>query len=129
MFQLRHNLMAVATAALLATGCASAGERPARSGFDDGNTTIRVTNNNWSDMTIYLVRHGTRQRLGMVTSQGVGIFRVPAHAVESASDVRLIADPIGSSVTYASEPIMISPGQEMEWRLENAINLSSFWVR
>ena len=129
MMHVRSNLMAVAAAAFLATGCASAGERPASGGFSDGSTTIRVTNNNWSDMTIYLVRQGTRQRLGTVTSQGIGIFRVPSHAVESSSDVRLIADPIGSTRAYSSAPILISPGQQMEWRLENAINLSSFWVR
>lgn len=129
MKQLKQHLMAMAAAALLATGCAHSGERPASNDNDADRTTIRVSNNNWSDMTIYLVRQGTRQRLGTVTSQSVGIFRVPTYMVESASDVRLVADPIGSTRTYSSSPILLGPGQQMEWRLENAINLSSFWVR
>jgi hypothetical protein len=48
----------------------------------------------------------------------------------STSDaVRLMADPIGSTRVFTSPPLLIAPGQRAEWRLENSLALSSFWIR
>jgi hypothetical protein len=124
-----NGLGALALAALMGGGCAhgTAGSSEVSSG--DERTVIRVTNNNWSDMTIYLVRSGTQQRLGNVPSQSTGTFIVPTHVLATASRLHLAADPIGSSQVFLSAPLLINPGQSAEWKLENTLALSSVWIR
>lgn len=125
-----RHLMALATATMLAGGCAYGNTTmDDAAAFGDERTVIHVANNNWSDMTIYLLRDGYRQRLGTVTSQSSDTFVVPTHLIASAADVRLLADPIGSSRTFTSPAILIAPGQRTEWQLENSLALSSMWVR
>jgi hypothetical protein len=43
-------------------------------------------------------------------------------------EVRIIADPIGSDRTYTSPVINIVPGSQVELRLQNNIQISSFAV-
>lgn len=125
-----RNVMALVAVLLLAGGCASGtGGMQNLEMEDSSRTTIRVLNQNWSDMTIYLERNGLRQRLGTVTSQATGVFVVATHLIESSGQVHLIADPIGSSRLFASPPLLIQPGQTAEWRLENSLPLSSMWIR
>lgn len=120
--------MVLAAGGLLA-GCAHGYTETQDVAVEDDRTMVRVTNNNWSDMTIYLLRSGSRRRLGTVTSQATHTFVVPAHLVVSSSSVHLVADPIGSSRTFTSAPILINPGQTAEWKLENSLALSSIWIR
>lgn len=127
-----RTLMTLA-AAMLAGGCAHASSTRGDVGLEetaveDGRTRIRVTNNNWSDMTIYLVRSGSQQRLGTVTSQTTHTFTIAAHLLTS-SRVHLMADPIGSSKLVRSAPLLLAAGQTAEWQLENSHGLSSMWVR
>lgn len=124
-------LLALATAALVAGGCAS-GTGTMQShdaAAADGRTMIRVNNHNWSDMTVYLVRNGAKLRLGSVSSLDTRTFEVPTHLLISTGAVHLIADPIGSTRLFASPPVLIAPGQRAEWRLENSLAMSSFWIR
>jgi hypothetical protein len=125
----RQNLLALAAMLLAAGGCAYGNTTMHDAGMQDDRTFIRVMNNNWSDMTIYLVRGGMQRRLGTVTSQTSHTFVVPTHLISSANDVRLLADPIGSSRKFASPAIMLNAGQTAEWQLENSLALSSVWVR
>lgn len=131
--------MALGTASVFVAGCAHGTGGMQRvhqqdnglldAGVTQERTEVRVTNNNWSDMTIYLVRDGSQQRLGSVPSQSSHSFVVPTHLLVSAGRVQLMADPIGSSRTFLSPVLLISPGQKAEWQLENMLSLSSMWVR
>lgn len=126
--------MAFSAAALLAGGCAHGSTTVSDAVLEDpevedDRTLIRVTNNNWSDMTIYLVRSGSQRRLGTVTSQTTRTFVVPAHVIASSNRIHLMADPIGSSRTLVSAPLLINTGQTAEWQLENSLGLSSMWIR
>jgi len=80
-------------------------------------------------MNIYLVIDGIRERLGTVMSQDREVFRVPAYVLATSSRIHLLADPIGSMQTYLSPPILMARGQQVEWQLENSIQLSSLMVR
>ena len=129
-----RTLMKLAAAALLAGGCAYGNTTMPDAVLegaevDDDRTLIRVTNNNWADMTIYLVRSGSQRRLGTVTSQTTRTFVVPAYMMSSSNRVHLMADPIGSSRTVTSAPLLINSGQTAEWQLENSLGLSSMWIR
>ncbi len=124
---IRSALVAVATAAALGA-CAPATEQAAR-GALESQTTLVVENSNWSDMVIYLVRGASRARLGSVTSMGTAKFRITdGMAGGSFGELRIMADPIGSDRTYTSPVINIVPGSQVELRLQNNIQISSFSV-
>jgi len=91
--------------------------------------SLTVTNNNFYDMHIYGWRDGVYQSLGVVNSFSTEKVSVPEFLAAPGADFRLIADPIGGSGVYASAPIVVSPGQTVELRIENSIGLSSVVVR
>lgn len=89
---------------------------------------IQVKNFNWSDVTIYMLRGGVRTRLGMVTSMGEALFRLPGTMFAASSDVRLILDPIGSPLAFTTEPIYVRPGQMVQMNVENYLPLTNWAV-
>jgi hypothetical protein len=124
---IRGALVAVATAATLGA-CAPAMEQ-AELAAPESQTTLIVQNNNWSDMVIYLARGPSRARLGSVTSMATAKFKISdAMSGGGYGDVRIIADPIGGNRTYTSPVINIVPGSQVEIRLQNNIQISSFSV-
>lgn len=133
MTQVGQYLSVFAMVGLAAGGCAHGNTSMQDADWaemgDGDRTVVRVTNNNWSDMTIYVVRDGLRHRLGTVTSQTTERFAVPTHFMAASGRVHLLADPIGSRNTFLSSPIVITPGQTAEWQLENSLALSSIWIR
>jgi hypothetical protein len=88
---------------------------------------LYVQNNNWLDVNVYAVRGGTRFRLGVVRSAAGRFFELPDHLTSNGLNVQLQASPIGQrgSVT---EAVPISPGDIVEWRIQNNLNLSSLSV-
>lgn len=129
MNRLRNGLLSLAAVALMAGGCAH-GSNAVRGGDADSadETFVKVTSFNWSDINVYVVRGNWRQRLGTVNSFSTQTFRLPSHLLTTASNVYLLADPIGARTTYRSPPLLLTPGQVVEWRLENNLNLSSAFV-
>ena len=86
--------------------------------------TLRVVNNNWSDMRIYAVRLGSRIRLGTVTSMTSETFAVPDFLQADVSDFQLLAVPIGGTVSVLSPAVYPSPGDEVVWGIQNHLALS-----
>ena len=124
----KRGVLGLVAAALLLGGCAHGMSRGG-SEAGDPETVLQVTNNNWSDMAIYLVRGGMRQRLGTAGSLTTSKFRLPSHIFASPDPLRLVADPIGGAAAHVSQPLLLSPGQTVEWRLENNLHLSSAFIR
>lgn len=120
--------IALATGATLG-GCAPATEQ-AELGAPEGQTTLVVENNNWSDMVIYVTRGASRTRIGSVTSMRTATFRITdSMAGGGYGEVRIIADPVGTDRTYTSPVINIVPGSQVQLRLQNNVQVSSFSVR
>ena len=95
---------------VLAAGC---GART-RAGSDATPVTyVRVTNQSWLDMNIYVIRSGERIRLGTVNGNRTERLTIPRHVVASAVSLRFMADPIGSSRTAQSFDISVYPGDEV----------------
>lgn len=90
---------------------------------------VRVTNNNWADMNVYVDRGGMRVRLGTVTTMATRLFHIPPALMNGNGDVRLIADPIGSRETHVTSPVQVWPGQTVAFRIENHMAISSISVR
>ena len=94
-------------------------------------TSIRVENRNWSDVTIYMFRRSARARIGTVTSNSTQSFHVPVGmGADGALDVVFVADAIGSDEAFRTEPLSVLPGQEVLLRLEVRLPHSSasvFW--
>lgn len=126
---LTTSRLAVAALALTLTACAPGksvqnGPLPPAS----ATTRVQVTNNNWSDMTVYVERNGMKQRLGTVTSMSDRMFRIPKVFMSSSGSVRLVADPIGSRDTYMTSPVQVWPGQTVGFTIQNHLAISSITV-
>ena len=129
-------------AALLAVPAATAQTAPE----ERSETTVRVINNNWDDVTVYATRDGYRHRLGKVTSFTSRMFTLPPTFLIWSGELRLIADPIapvgfsrdssgrnstairGRRVAYVSEPLLVNAGDVVEWRLLSNIRLSNIFI-
>jgi hypothetical protein len=119
--------LATAVAALLAlAACAPSAQPEGPSGRQVA--TVRVTNHNWSDMNVFVIRNGTRMRLGTVTSMNTSTFRIPGTLMRSVSSLRIVADPIGSSSAYTSPELQVAPGQQVAMTVQGVLHTSSVSV-
>ena len=104
----RRIFLCAATAVLL--GACGGSRRPMA---DQPQTTLRVENQSFLDMTIYLLAGSQRIRLGTAGGNSTTTLRIPAQYVFGATSLRFLADPIGSNRTPISESITVSPGDEV----------------
>lgn len=92
--------------------------------------TLRVANQNWLDIHVYLSREGEPLRsLGMVTSFTTVAFELPKEALHAGSALRIVAREIGGNRRYVSPELVLVPGAEAAVTVENAIHLSSSTIR
>src|SRR2546423_1663510 len=91
--------------------------------------TIRVSNNNSLDMTVYAVNQSMRVRLGLVNTASTQRFTVSLHQISPTGELQLLADPVGSRRTLTSEAIHVFPGQAVEWVLQADLRQSSLVIR
>ena len=129
----RTFAIAWCTAVLLATA-ACAHHKPADAAAapapeNRSPVTLRVTNSNWSDVRIYLVRGAMWVRLGMVTTNSTIDFTIPADLLSGATSITLVADPVAATGRWATALPVISPGDEFELVVENYLQYSHLVVR
>jgi len=126
----RNYVAGAAFAAVVGgSGCASAAKKSGgEAAHINDSATMVVENNNWQDMTVYLVRNGIRQRLGSVPSMGRANFRLGPGLIGGSGEIRLLADPLGSNVKFLSEPILIFAGRQVRFKVENNLSVSSYMV-
>jgi hypothetical protein len=95
---------------VLLAGCGAS-----RGGAAAESTPLRVNNQSWLDMRIYVVSSGSGQRirLGMVTGNSVQTLRIPSHVVGMGREVSFIADPVGSPTVASSFNIYVRPNQQV----------------
>lgn len=122
-------LTALAAVALLLAPSLLFGQEAAKeqtSEHVDRDAPIKVTvrNNNWSDVTIYAVSRGTRFRLGTVVTGTAQEFVLPTHLNADIFPIQLLADPIGGARRVVTEELILNPGDEIEWHVQNHLALS-----
>ena len=90
---------------------------------------LRVTNSNWSDVRIYVVRGTMWVRLGTVTTNSTVDFMIPADFLSGAGSVTLVADPVAGRTSWKTPLPAVSEGDEFELVVENFLQYSHLVVR
>jgi hypothetical protein len=90
--------------------------------------TVQVTNRNWRDLRIYLIRAGTRQRLGMVTSMNTKEFAVPHRLVVPGASMHVLAEVVGSTERVRTEEVRVERGLVIDWLVANVIIESTYFI-
>jgi hypothetical protein len=93
---------------------------------EEAAPTVTVANYNWLDVHVYIARAtGGRTSLGLVTSQQTRSFDLPRGFTAGATDIRIIADPIGSGRAYVSPAFFPEPGTDFHLEIQASLGLSS----
>jgi hypothetical protein len=96
--------------ALLSAGCGHG----VRSAPDpQAETTVRVENRNFLDMTVYVLQSSQRIRLGMVTGLSTQVFTIPGYIVRGSGQLQFELHPIGGRGNPRTESISVQPGDEV----------------
>jgi hypothetical protein len=90
---------------------------------------LRVTNSNWSDVRIYVIRGTMRLRLGTVTTNSTVDFTIPADFLSGAVSVTLVADPVAGRASWTTPLPVATAGDEFELVVENFLQYSHLVVR
>ena len=90
--------------------------------------TINVVNHNTLHMRVYVIVGSVRYRLGTVNALGRQTLKIPASAVQNGNDIQLVAVPFGRrSATTSTRVLVVYPGDELEYRIETRLALSSLY--
>jgi hypothetical protein len=110
---------------------ASAQETPKKpSDKSDGNAIkLMVENNNYLDMHVYGMRDGYYRSLGVVTGLSKAELTIPETLTIPGGTFQILADPIGGTMSYLTDPIILGIGKEVDLTIQNSLELSSFTVR
>ncbi|HEX8392798.1 MAG TPA: hypothetical protein VF665_10620 [Longimicrobium sp.] len=125
-----HSIrIAVSTMLLGLAACAPAAENggPAE-GPAPEQIVVRVANNGWQDVTVYVVDGTMRRRLGTVSGMSTGSFSMRSTLLSSSRPLQLVADPVGGLTPFVSQPLRASPGQAVAMRVDARLALSTVSV-
>ena len=120
--------VAVAAVSVLFSACAQKNTGPADASSAGDVPTLMVENNKWLDVNVFAVRNGTRHRLGTVTSMQTQRFRLPTWVTVGAAELRLLIDPVGSEQTHLTEPIVVTHGSRIVFKVADYMPLSAYSV-
>ncbi len=126
--KIRTALVGVGLAALLVLPLSAAAHRSAEPSDEAATVHVVAVSRNWADLRVYAVADASQRRLGLVRSFSTERFEVPRVILSPRYEIRLAAEAIGSRDRYLSEPILVTPGEKIEWHLENQLELSSVHV-
>jgi hypothetical protein len=102
---------ALLVVALLSGGCHGVKPGPPE---PQEPTTLKVLNQNFRDMTVFVVRDGQRIRLGMVGGLSTQVLTIPPDLVRGSPQLLFEVHPVGGRVNPRTEKIAVQPGDEVE---------------
>ena len=94
----------------MVASCRHGGGTPQVTPKTNAAATVEVLNQGFADMTIYVLSHGVRVRLGLASGHSTSQFPIPAYVLEGDRLVRFLADPIGGTREPVTEEISVDPG-------------------
>ena len=89
--------------------------------------TVRVTNNNWLDMRIYVAETVTGRRrwpLGNVRGLTTASFEIPDHLDADLGNLVLVAEAVGSRQRRFTDRLLTWPGAFVDWHIGATLSLS-----
>jgi hypothetical protein len=86
-------------------------------GQRSGRTTVRVDNRTLADMTIYAYQSTHRIRLGRAAGNTVTNIVIPGSIISGVTELRFYAEPMGNARGAISEPIPVSPGDQVDFTI------------
>jgi hypothetical protein len=101
--------------ALALTGCG--GKQPETGIIPNEPTVLRVDNQSFNDMRIYVIQGGQRIRVGTANGKNTTSFRLSKSVVTGFTTIKVEAVPIGGNGSSVSEQISIQPGEQLELRI------------
>lgn len=104
-------------AALLVAACASHQSDEPGPAPVPAAATLKVDNQRFLDMTIYVIEGSLRQRLGIAAGNSTTSFTIPSRLTRGPTLVRFLADPIGGRALPVTEDITVEPGDEVTMRI------------
>jgi hypothetical protein len=123
---LRQCLVLLAITVALG-GCSRA--KPGEELNLDASSTLNVVNHHWSDVDVYVVHDGQRQRVGSVTAAGEENFELNPSLTKAGGTLQLQAHAVGSSGGISSEQFNVRPGgMQITWTLESNLSRATLAV-
>lgn len=108
------------TALLLAcTDCSVFRRRGDSTASTASQTTIRIDNRSFNDMTVYVLRNSQRMRLGSVPGLTARVLVIPSTMIFGPTPLRFIASPLAGNQREVSEEITVSPGDQVEMVIQS----------
>lgn len=126
------RVLAPAALALTVAACGLFGRQPGTDGADRSErtaVTVKARNLAWENIHVYAISGASWQSLGVLSSQEETTWELSSSLVGNRREIRLAADPVGSTDAFISDPILIEPGDRVEWTIQNNLALSSVFVR
>jgi hypothetical protein len=120
-------MMCFAAGCALTVACGPA-VAPIASGYTgspDDQILLRVNNNNWHDMRVYLILgdESILLRLGTVTSQSSRTFRI--RTLRSDGTVQLVLRPLGTRNAFPTPRVLVESGEMVRLDIENHLALTT----
>jgi hypothetical protein len=89
---------------------------------------VHVRNDNFLDMNVYVVVSGIARRLGTVTGNSAGDFKI-GWSVANGQSIILRAVPIGGNGSVTSQALSVGEGQEIDFKIASTLRQSTAIVR
>jgi hypothetical protein len=124
---MRAQLRLAATLLALA-GAAGCGPRPGSRPAPVPPVTVQVTNQNRADVNLYVLRGGTRTRLGTVVAGGSRTFRLRHLPGPTVQQLGFEVQRIGAEGVYVLRRVAVAPGQEVHVRVQDLLSTSQVTV-
>ena len=109
----RQVVLIVAVACMTLLSACSTNKKEDEAAEPVPPTRLRVENQAFLDMTIYVFRSSQRIRLGVASGNSTTRMTIPRNLIFGATPLRFQADPIGASRAPISQEITVSPGDEV----------------
>ena len=128
----RLRRLAPAVLVLLFAACGLFGRQPgdvSRGEAQEAPIRVKATNLAWKNIHVYAIAGASWQSLGVLSSQGEETWELGVTLTAGRREIRLAADPVGSRRAFISDPILVEPGDLVEWTIQDNLALSSVSVR
>jgi len=114
MWHLRAGLIALL---VLSSACGASRSAPVSGPEPTSNEIpVRIDNQNFSDMDIYVLRNGERWLIGQAGGLTKTTLTIRG-AIRGDGRVRLLAEPVGGVRPFATPTLIVPPGQSIFWTI------------